>query len=128
MKALLIAVLGIVATFAFCGLALNLIPQREDGRTPEQKRLARWESNDAKRDAFRISQQFVTKRFKAPATAEFPGSDHAAVAVVHQGEGLFLVKGYVDAENAFGAKLRSSFLCELTESGGEWESKSVLIE
>lgn len=52
-------------------------------------------------------EQFVSDRLKAPATADYP--DTLALG----GPTNFTVRGVVDAENSFGAMIRSDFTCEL---------------
>lgn len=67
-------------------------------------------------------QEFVERRLKAPATAEFgswnaepdPGSANG-----------WVVSGVVDAENSFGAKIRSTFTCRMHVSDGQWVLESV---
>ncbi|MFW6175867.1 MAG: hypothetical protein ACOC7L_03495 [Acidobacteriota bacterium] len=57
----------------------------------------------------------VKQRLKAPKTAEFSRSrfDH----VQKSRSGRFLYRSYVDSENAFGAMLRTRFLCEVEDDG-----------
>ena len=61
-------------------------------------------------------RQFVTKRLKCPSTANV----HVAT-MEDQGDGMFATKGYVDAENAFGAMLRIEYECIIRkERIGVW--------
>jgi len=61
-------------------------------------------------DAWVFCQYAVKSRLKAPSTAKFKfggaGSDVAAL-----GNGRFRVKSWVDAQNSFGAMMRSQFDC-----------------
>jgi hypothetical protein len=60
----------------------------------------------------------VTAQLRAPGTAAFVED---AISVTQQGESGFLVDGQVDAENGFGAKIRSRFFCFLTrQPDGQW--------
>lgn len=53
-------------------------------------------------------------RLLAPATAEFPdGVLNRAWTARHRSEGLYDVSAYVDAQNGFGAKLRTNFTCQV---------------
>lgn len=61
-------------------------------------------------DAVVACKRFVEERLTAPATADFSGETVT-------GEGPFTVTGTVDAENAFGAKLRSTYTCVVRASG-----------
>jgi hypothetical protein len=41
---------------------------------------------------------------------------------------VFLVKGYVDAQNAFWANLRTRYVCELKDNGDKtWTALSVVL-
>lgn len=57
---------------------------------------------------------FVRDRLKSPSTAHFP-SDTSS----HVGD-TWTVSGSVDSENGFGAALRSTFTCTMTNSGDNW--------
>ncbi|WP_159599305.1 DUF2510 domain-containing protein [Agromyces humi] len=52
----------------------------------------------------------VKQNLKAPATADFESSA--------RGRSPWIVTGYVDADNAFGALVRSQYTCEVKISGG----------
>ncbi len=65
-----------------------------------------------------VCEQFVQRRLKAPATAEFSES------TVMRGGGEWVVEGEVDSENGFGALIRSAFRCTVTPTdaaGTDWE-------
>ncbi len=57
-------------------------------------------------------KEFVLARLKAPSTAKFQESYGASVTTA-LGSGGYRMISYVDAENAFGAPLRSSFICDV---------------
>jgi hypothetical protein len=61
-----------------------------------------------------FAKQYVEYSLKAPSTAEF-SSD---VAVAQGADGNYVVTGYVDAENSFGATLRSYYEVTMSYSGG----------
>ncbi|QDY06166.1 hypothetical protein FJK98_02470 [Micromonospora sp. HM134] len=70
-------------------------------------------------DAERVCQDFVKKRLKAPASAEFTG-------ITHTGYGSdYTVTGSVDAQNTFGATIRSTFTCQVRDAGDEWRLLSL---
>lgn len=76
-------------------------------------------SNDLSYDAKRVCREFVEKRLKAPATAEFGGE-----ATTHSGQS-FTVAGHVDSQNSFGALIRSNYTCTVTASGEQWILDSI---
>lgn len=68
-----------------------------------------------------MCEQFVKDRLKAPATAEFPKPSTVQ-------DGLtFTVTGAVDAENSFGAKVRTRYVCQVTSdtAGATWTLNSL---
>jgi len=72
-------------------------------------------------------QEFVKRRLKAPASADFGGvlsgdwqdpDTHA----VHKGGGVYECNGWVDAQNSFGAQIRNQFSLIVKHVGGDrWE-------
>ncbi len=77
--------------------------------------------------AYVMSQEFVNRRLKAPATASYP--DYRDDFVVDMGNNRYRVTAYVDAENSFGAKLRMGYTCTLmTPDGENWKCENINIE
>ncbi|MGY1593249.1 hypothetical protein ACI79D_14840 [Geodermatophilus sp. SYSU D00708] len=75
--------------------------------------------------AIAYCHQFVEDRLRAPATADFPGfPDHQVYELTPTG---WRVAGYVDAENGFGANVRTDWTCEISyeESSGTWTLESM---
>lgn len=65
-------------------------------------------------------QDMVTNLLKAPSTADF-GSVYL--------DSLGVVRGYVDAQNGFGAQIRNTFSCGFDAGAdGEYKIKSVCID
>jgi hypothetical protein len=70
-------------------------------------------------DAILMSQVFVKQNLKAPSTAKFPSSGQFQAYDMVDG---WEVSGYVDAQNGFGAQIRSHFKCKLKHTGGDrWQ-------
>ncbi len=69
----------------------------------------------ANTDAWVMAQDFVRAQLKAPATADFGGiSDYQDPdQCVSRTGNEFLVTGWVDAENSFGAKIRNDFVVRM---------------
>ena len=66
-------------------------------------------------------QDFVKEKLKAPATAKFSGQQ-TNVAGVNQ----WTVTGLVDAENSFGAMLRSNWTCSIRLDGDTWRATTTI--
>lgn len=64
-------------------------------------------------------RQFVERSLKAPSTASF--QDMRDFTAWGTDDGPYGVKGYVDSQNSFGAKLRMEFVCTLEKNGGTWK-------
>lgn len=70
-------------------------------------------------DAERVCKEdFIAKRLKAPASAKYDLD-------VSGGPTRFTVSGTVDAENSFGAMLRSNVTCIVEDAGDRWRLVSV---
>lgn len=79
-------------------------------------------------DAYVMSQLFVKDALKAPSTAKFPV--YSEDMVVDGGDGSFIVSAYVDAQNSFGAMMRSNYVCimQYDKATDEWALKGLDIK
>lgn len=94
--------------------------------------------NRSKQDEFVLASRLwgwakdaVTERLKAPATAKFPSlgwDKEAQVRVSSANSNLFFVNGYVDAQNTYGAMIRSKWIVELERQTNQWVLRSVNIQ
>lgn len=87
-------------------------------------------SKPDKAAAWAMAQQFVRQSLKSPSSADFGSvlgeSQSPNRTVAEIGENKFRVRGWVDADNAFGAKLRNNFVVDLEylPSSKEWQATS----
>jgi hypothetical protein len=74
------------------------------------------------------SRQFVEKRIKSPSSADF--SFESEKSVIRVNDTTFIVTGYVDSQNSFGAKLRSNYSCKITylDKIGKVQCDDLIIE
>jgi len=80
-----------------------------------------------KAEAWTEAEEFVKKRLVAPGSAEFSGLSETSL--IETSPGHWVVNGWVDAQNAFGAKLRRRYKCKLRYIGArQWEAEEVSIE
>jgi hypothetical protein len=86
--------------------------KRREKREREREQQEQ-ERNFKARMAWSACQRGAEQKLKAPATAEFAPT--YKVRGGPQGDGVWLVKGYVDAKNSFGTKLRLDVACKLRE-------------
>jgi hypothetical protein len=76
-------------------------------------------------DARAICQQFVQDRLTSPGSAKFSPSDKTAAYQVGE---AWIVMGYVDSQNGFGAMLRSTYDCRTTPNGNDrWLLERLII-
>lgn len=60
--------------------------------------------------AYQISKQYVKENLKAPSTADFPFDDYKSWIF---DDSTVVIKGYVDAQNTFGAQVRQNYRIKL---------------
>jgi hypothetical protein len=71
-------------------------------------------------EAFVMCQNPVRRQLRSPSTAKFPFISDRAVRVNHTGLGQYSVDGYLDAQNAFGATVRTRWNCQIHYTGTGW--------
>ena len=74
-------------------------------------------TSDDRWDALVVCQQFVEDQLKAPSLAEF--SIMSDSEVENTTGKVWVVESYVDAQNSFGAMVRTHFRCEVTWKYGD---------
>ncbi len=68
--------------------------------------------------AYAACQAFVERRLKSPASAEWPfGMCRAHTQKLPD---RWKVVSWVDAQNAFGALIRTEFICQVRKDGATW--------
>jgi hypothetical protein len=67
-------------------------------------------------------QSWVKDQLKAPSTADFSNVS------VTGGSGSWTVTGDVDAENSFGAKLRTGWTCDVRLEGDTYRGNATLLD
>ena len=78
--------------------------------------------------AFVMCQRPVEQRLRSPSSAKFPMTSTPGVLSVHAGGGRYLVDGFVDAQNGFGAMIRSTWECEIKENADQtWSLLNLKI-
>ncbi len=64
---------------------------------------------EKKTSAKYVAQQCVERELKSPKSAEFP-YEKEAYSILHLNGDTFMVTSYVDAQNSYGALLRSNYV------------------
>lgn len=76
--------------------------------------------------AWCMAEKFVRGNLRCPSTADF-GWQTARECVAYHGKGRYTATGWVDAQNGFGAMIRSRFVCKMTNAGDNWRCTSIDI-
>lgn len=73
------------------------------------------------------AERFVTTSLKAPSTAKFPSCGSYEYRT-NDAMDTWQVSDHVDAQNAFGAMIRSKFSVLMTQAHGNFSPTSITIE
>lgn len=73
--------------------------------------------------AYIMSQEYVCKQLKSPSSADFPMGDYDARPGVQRG--VYSVRGYCDAQNAFGTMIRIDYTCTMRCRDGRWTCEAI---
>jgi DNA-directed RNA polymerase subunit RPC12/RpoP len=76
-------------------------------------------------EALVVCKFFIEPRLSSPSTASFSSLFNSTITSV--GIGSYRVTGYVDAQNAFGAKIRNHYICVVSRDGGGWILESLSL-
>jgi len=66
-----------------------------------------------------MCRDHIQELLRSPSTASFPPFRAEGVSIIDEGKGAYQVRGYVDAQNGFGATIRNDFRCHLLHVGAE---------
>jgi hypothetical protein len=116
--------------------AMDAKQRKKDAEAQAAKKAAKKAAALAKKCndttmAFVMSQTFVKRHLKAPSTAEFPWITDDQVAISTRPDCAFRVIGWVDAQNGFGAQIRSKYVVDLKyldDDAGSWRMTNIRIE
>ncbi|KRU25151.1 putative lipoprotein [Clostridium sporogenes] len=100
-------------SFIFClGLFVGCESAGEAAsRQYEERKAEAKNPENKKKNIYYGVQEEVKNKLKAPSTAKFPIYDESFVEQIDDTH--YKVDCYVDAENGFGAKIRSNYSCDI---------------
>ncbi|GEM_PF-1438585 len=102
--------IGLLVFMAFSAFATMV--SDDSARPAHSKSLAHYEC-----------QRYVKRELLAPATADF--ASYGETRVLHHRDGMYSVGSYVDADNVFGAKIRTQYRCVIEYERGTWVLQSL---
>lgn len=120
-------ILSLVGLLIFVFLAIGSDDPGNTSKTPRDPNA--WKTENNKTMARIMMENFVEKRLKCPSSAEFPGvfsgaSDH----VTHIGDQTYRINSYVDAQNGFGAMIRTKYTGTIMQTSEDmWQLISLDI-
>ncbi len=114
------AIVGLVIFFAIAYFGYSAMTQDlSSSPVVEEKQSVEemMEENEAKfkATATNCAKEKILSSLKSPSTAEFPFT-----LTTYRDGGYWIVNSYVDAQNSFGATLRTNFSCKIL--GTNWKT------
>ena len=97
-------------------------------KTAEQIAAEKRRKLESRRESYAIiiAEQEMSKRLKAPATADFSSVLDTRIAHLRGGgPNDWIVKGYVDAQNSFGAMIRNNYQVVIEFEEGKHDSYRI---
>lgn len=94
------------------------LEERITAQREQQQALESYGTGEFKLDAYVCAQLTVPDLLKSPSSAKFPHADYKQV-VSYEGNDKYTVESYVDAQNSFGAMIRTNYRCDLVVTGHE---------
>ena len=71
-------------------------------------------------EVYYMCKDAVSTQLKAPTTAKFPDVLEVRRGKISGTENIYRIQGYVDAQNSFGAMIRTEYFCEIEYLGRDW--------
>ena len=125
--------LGVIVIGIGIIILIGLLTPKPPPKTPEQivqekKSQEDKACNSDNTMAFVMAKNFVEKVLKAPATAKFPwGTSDSQISSI--GDCTYIVRSYVDAENSFGAKIRTKYTAKVKYIGNDkWSALDIKLD
>jgi hypothetical protein len=75
---------------------------------------------DKERQASIIAMSIIKRKLKAPSTAKFSSTGYVGETFT---DNTYSILSYVDAQNSYGAEIRTHYKIKLKYLGGEWEDE-----
>lgn len=110
-KSIFVIMLTITALCLICLVGVTSLNQEEDTEITASK-------------IYVMCKPYVENSLISPSTAEFPEYYKVDIGTLRGTSNTYVVNGYVDAQNSFGAKIRTHYSCAIKHKGGEWANRN----
>lgn len=113
-KGLKTLVWAVVAFF----IGFVVVPAAYNALFPDPAEAQQAEQDQEKKDAYVYAREIVKEQLKVPSSAEFQKAYE--VNVVEVGDAKYSFQFWVEAENSFGAKVRTTYNCTMLRKDDKW--------
>jgi len=72
--------------------------------------------------AYLIAKSYIKKKINTPPTTEFPFLDYQSTSISPR---IVVIRSYFDAQNSFGAKIRTHYTIKMEQTGNDWADLSA---
>lgn len=116
-------ILGVLCLLLLAVLISGCTSSSSSRSQPTAKKEVRWQDKENQLGAYVSAQMFVEQRLKAPSTAKFRAcgdTDTTKYCTEYLGNQRYRVRTYVDSQNAFGAMIRTHFVCVMEQTADDY--------
>lgn len=101
------------------------IAEEEKAKQKFEKDLEYIYSIDNSNYVYEIIKSHVKENLKSPATADFPPKKKIRIV---KNKDTYIVQGYVDSQNSFGATIRTKYSAEIQQIGKDMDEDNFVIK
>ncbi|MCR5045005.1 MAG: zinc ribbon domain-containing protein [Treponema sp.] len=101
------------------------IAEEEKAKKQAEKNLDYIYDIDNSYYAYELIKSHVKGKLKSPSTAKFPSKTEVKIT---KNKDTYIIQGYVDSQNSFGATVRTKYIAEIQQIGKDMEEKNFLIK
>lgn len=115
---IIFSIVMVVCIVGFGIILINEISKNSNKTSTESANQISWANKNNSEDAFYISREMVADMLLSQSTADFP-TYNKSIANVEKVKGttMYVVGSYVDAENAYGVKIRKYYMMTVEQTG-----------
>lgn len=120
---------GVLVVLIFLSLFYLSAPKRDHQTSVVDNQISAADDliETRKVDASVLCRNRMESRLKAPSTAQFPWTaDHTGYLEFGDDNVMITVHSYVDAQNGFGAMIRTNYICNVEYKGDDSQNGIIL--
>ncbi len=100
------------------------IAEEEKAKKQAEEDLKYIYDTDNSSYAYALITDYVKDKLKSPSTAKFPSKSGVKIS---KNNDTYIIQGYVDSQNSFGATIRTKYIAEIKQIGKEIEKNNFII-